>query len=193
MFSKKIRIENKEDDAYIVKNLYSENEIKKVAQDYLREEIKNLNIYENVRYSNISTCSLIYIFSLHTQWENLYTGGYCCIFVNHKKEPILMMDFLGAFFSVSILLYLWEYFYFEDYFMIIKTNNNKTLKLFLKLDIYTNCLTLNYKLNKVVYSTPFELMKLYNERGYLMKDYARHTLKQFISSHGKCFKLADKK
>ncbi|CAD2098361.1 signal peptidase complex subunit SPC2, putative [Plasmodium vinckei lentum] len=151
MFSKKIRIENKEDDAYNVKNLYSENEIKKVAQDYLREEIKNLNIYENVRYSNvrillsliliiignkiyasniyISTCSLIYIFSLHTQWENLYTGGYCCIFVNHKNEPILMMDFLGAFFSVSILLYLWEYFYFEDYFMIIKTNNVKITKI----------------------------------------------------------------
>ncbi|CAD2102261.1 signal peptidase complex subunit SPC2, putative [Plasmodium vinckei] len=184
MFSKKIRIENKEDDAYIVKNLYSENEIKKVAQDYLREEIKNLNIYENVRYSNVRILLSIIL---------IIIGGYCCIFVNHKKEPILMMDFLGAFFSVSILLYLWEYFYFEDYFMIIKTNNNKTLKLFLKLDIYTNCLTLNYKLNKVVYSTPFELMKLYNERGYLMKDYARHTLKQFISSHGKCFKLADKK
>ncbi|CXI76753.1 signal peptidase complex subunit 2, putative [Plasmodium berghei] len=183
MFSKKSLNENK-DNTHIVRNLYSENELKKVTQDYLSEEIRNLNIYENVQYSNIRILLSIIL---------IIIGGYCCIFVNHKKEPILMMQSLASFFSVSIILYIWEYFYFEDYFMIIETNDDRTVKLFLKLDIKTSCLTLNYKLNKTVYSTPFELMKLYNEEGHLMKDYVNQTLKQFISSHGKNFKLIDKK
>ncbi|ETB62197.1 hypothetical protein, variant 1 [Plasmodium yoelii 17X] len=148
------------------------------------KEIRNLNIYENVKYSNIRILLSIIL---------IIIGGYCCIFVNHKNEPILMIQFLAAFFSISIILYIWEYFYFEDYFMIIETNDNKAVKLFLKFDIKTSCLILNYKLNKTVYSTPFELMKLYNEQGYLMEDYARHTLKQFISNHGKNFKLTNKK
>ncbi|SBT34282.1 signal peptidase complex subunit 2, putative (SPC2) [Plasmodium ovale wallikeri] len=50
-----------------------------------------------------------------------------------------------------------------------------------------------YKWNKKIHCTYFELGKLFNENGYLIQPYADNTLKQFITDHGKIFKLKDDK
>ncbi|GAW80617.1 signal peptidase complex subunit 2 [Plasmodium gonderi] len=172
------------DSTYLVRNLYSEQELKKVTQDYICEKIRDQNISENVQYSNIRI-----ILSLML----ILIGSYCTIFVQYKKEPLFMIKLLVTFFIISVILFIWEYLFFEDTFMILKTNNGGTVMLFFELDIHKNSLRLAYKLNKQVHGTFFELRKLFNENGYLVEQYADSTLKKFISDHGGIFKLNDNK
>ncbi|SBO22330.1 signal peptidase complex subunit 2, putative [Plasmodium knowlesi strain H] len=208
---------------YLVTNLYSEQELKKVAQDYISEKIRDQNFSENIQYSNIRIFLSLLLISI---------GSYCTIFVQYKKEPLLMIKLLIAFFIVSTILFFWEIVFFEDIFMILRTNNvgkitlkkekRKTqnehsccfacskkaisffpfffistqggvVKLFFELDIQKSALVLTYKMNKQKHSTSFELRKLFNEDGFLVQNYADAMLKQFISNHGKIFKLCDNK
>ncbi|KJP87087.1 hypothetical protein AK88_03255 [Plasmodium fragile] len=169
---------------YLVTNLYSEQELKKVAQDYISESLRNQKLSENVQYSNIRIVLSLLLISI---------GSYCTIFVQYKKEPLLMIRLLIAFFIVSAILFFWEFFFFEDIFMILKTNNGGVVKLFFELDIHNSALLLTYKMNKQKHSTLFELRKLFNEDGFLVQNYADAMLKQFILDHGKNFKLCDNK
>ncbi|SBT79267.1 signal peptidase complex subunit SPC2, putative [Plasmodium malariae] len=104
-----------------------------------------------------------------------------------------MIELLVSFFVISIMLFILEYLFFEDIFMIINTNNGEVLKLFFELDVQKSSLRLAYKLNKQIYCTFFELSRLFNENGYLIENYADKILKQFIEEHGKNFKLKNKK
>ncbi|CAA9987844.1 signal peptidase complex subunit 2, putative [Plasmodium knowlesi strain H] len=169
---------------YLVTNLYSEQELKKVAQDYISEKIRDQNFSENIQYSNIRIFLSLLLISI---------GSYCTIFVQYKKEPLLMIKLLIAFFIVSTILFFWEIVFFEDIFMILRTNNGGVVKLFFELDIQKSALVLTYKMNKQKHSTSFELRKLFNEDGFLVQNYADAMLKQFISNHGKIFKLCDNK
>ncbi|EDL44779.1 hypothetical protein, conserved [Plasmodium vivax] len=169
---------------YLVTNLYSEQELKKVAQDYLSERLRDQNFAENIKYSNIRIFLSLLLISI---------GSYCTIFVQYKKNPLLMIKLLIAFFIVSVTLFFWEYFFFEDIFMILKTNNGGVAKLFIELDINKSALLLTYKMDKQKHSTSFELRKLFNEDGFLIQCYADAMLKQFLSDHGKLFKLCDDK
>ncbi|CRG99748.1 signal peptidase complex subunit 2, putative [Plasmodium relictum] len=178
------KVYNNEESTYHVNNLYSEQEIKKVTQDYISEKIRELNYMENVRYSNIRIfLSLILIF----------IGSYCSIFVQYKKNPLLMIKLLIAFFVVSVALFIFEYFYFENAFMILKTKNEAEVKLSCKLDKEKSSIILVFISDKKVHSTHFDLKKLFNENGYLIKNYAENILKEFLSIHGKNFKLTNGK
>ncbi|CRG94252.1 signal peptidase complex subunit 2, putative [Plasmodium gallinaceum] len=182
MPSKKVSDSN--ENTYHVNNLYSEQEIKKVTQDYISEKIRELNYMENVHYSNIRILlSLILIF----------IGSYCSIFVQYKKNPLLMIKLLIAFFVVSVVLFMFEYFYFENAFMILKTNNDAEVKLSCKLDKEKSSLSLVFASNKKVHSTHFDLKKLFNENGYLIRNYAENILKEFLLIQEKNFKLKNGK
>ncbi|EUD67370.1 hypothetical protein C922_02076 [Plasmodium inui San Antonio 1] len=176
--------DDNEGSIYVVSNLYSEQELKKVAQDYISEKIRDQNFSENIKYSNIRIFLSLLLISI---------GSYCTIFVQYKKEPMLMINLLIAFFIVSGTLFFWEYLFFEDIFLILRTNNGGVVKLFFELDIQKSALRLTYKMNKQKHSTLFELRKLFKEDGYLVQSYADAMLKQFISDHGKIFKLCDNK
>ncbi|SBT76762.1 signal peptidase complex subunit SPC2, putative [Plasmodium ovale] len=183
MPTKNVEDENKE-STYQVNNLYSEHEIKKVTQDYISEKIRGLNVDENVYYSNIRIMLCLML---------VFIGSYCCVFVKYKKQPFLMIKLLVVFFALSIVLFLLEFFFFEDVFIILKTNNGGLVRLYFQLDVKKSSLCLAYKWNKKIHCTYFELGKLFNENGYLIQPYADNTLKQFITDHGKIFKLKDDK
>ncbi|SBS82925.1 signal peptidase complex subunit 2, putative (SPC2) [Plasmodium ovale curtisi] len=130
MPTKKVEDENKE-STYQVNNLYSEHELKKVTQDYISEKIRDLNVDENVYYSNIRIVLILLL-------------RFCAV----QKTAISYDKIVG-----------WT----------------------------------TYKWNKKIHCTYFELGKLFNENGYLIQHYADNTLKQFITDHGKIFKLKDDK
>ncbi|CAB92303.1 hypothetical protein PFAG_00523 [Plasmodium falciparum Santa Lucia] len=169
-----------EDSTFHVSNLYSETEIKKITQDFISEKIREQNFEEIVKYSNIRIfLSLVLI----------VIGTYCSIFVQYKKNPVIMIQLLVAFFVVSTTLIIFEYFFFDDVFMILRSNNGSLVKLYCRLDVKKSTLILAYKLNKNVFETSFELKRLYNENGYLMKPYAKNVVMNFLSAHGRTLKL----
>ncbi|EWC78733.1 hypothetical protein C923_00648 [Plasmodium falciparum UGT5.1] len=100
-----------------------------------------------------------------------------------------MIQLLVAFFVVSTTLIIFEYFFFDDVFMILRSNNGSLVKLYCRLDVKKSTLILAYKLNKNVFETSFELKRLYNENGYLMKPYAKNVVMNFLSAHGRTLKL----
>lgn len=175
---------NSEENTYHVNNLYNEQELKKVTQDFICEYIRYKGKYEeNVKYSNIRVAlSLVLIF----------IGLYCCVFLSYKKNPNLMIQLLVAFFISSLILFIFEYFCFGNSFIIVKSNNTEKsvgVKFSLYLDKNNNVITVVAKMDELELSVSFELKKLYNAEGYLVIKYAERILQEFLHNLERKFRL----
>lgn len=175
---------SKQSDLYHVTNLYSEQELKKVTQDFFSENIRAAKYEENVKYSNICIfLSLVLIF----------IGSYCTIFVSYKKQPSLMIQLIIAFFTISTILFIFEYICFENSFIILKAEKDANVKLTCTLNKEEKRMKLSAKLDKKENSTSFELAKLFDEDGYLNRRYAVSQLREFLLICEKKFDLRKKK
>lgn len=185
MPSKKVQEESSEQsDLYHVSNLYSEQELKKVTQDFFSEKIRGAKYEENVKYSNICIfLSLVLIF----------IGAYCTIFVSYKKQPSLMIQLIIAFFTTSIILFIFEYIYFENSFIILKADKNANVKLTCTLNKEEKRMKLFAKLDKKENSTSLDLAKLFDANGYLNRSYAASQLHEFLLICEKKYNLRKKK
>lgn len=172
MSSKKVHEESDEQsNLYHVANLYSEQELKKVTQDFFSEKIRKAQYEENVKYSNIRiVLSLILI----------CIGCYCTIFVSHKKQPSLMIQLIVAFFVASSILFIFECVYFGNSFIILKSKTGDDVKFTCVLEKEEKLMKLLVKLGAKEDSKIFDLGKLYDEDGYLALNYAEAKLKEFL-------------